>query len=126
MKMQIETFLEKVKSCKNSWIQTGGMAPRILVNPERTRFQLFKKESQKICSKCGTDLTKREKDALIIEFYEAPNKGCGLEGSLSFFEAEMLFMVWRLGKCPVDYASWHKSPAGKSFIENIKEIKNGE
>jgi hypothetical protein len=125
--MQIEKFLEKLKSCKASGVQTGGMPLRILVNPERTRFQLFKKEEQKICSKCGTDLTKREKDALIIEFYEAPNKGFnGLEGSLSFFEAEMLFMVWRLGKCPVDYASWHKSLAGKRFIENIKEIKNGE
>jgi hypothetical protein len=42
--------------------------------------------------------------------------------SPTVFEANMLLMVFAMGRCPIDYARYHKCISGKQFIENISSI----
>jgi hypothetical protein len=62
------------------------------------------------CSKCG-----HEKKTEVIAWFKKPVR-------LTIFEAEMLFAVFGLGRRPLDYANYHKCPAGKEFVESIDDI----
>ena len=124
-KMKINEWLKIIKSCKKSNNMTGGNWTSIKVNPERTIFYIFKKIEQKTCRCCGSDLTLKYKNPLTIEFSEKPNEGTGLFGSLSVFESNLLFMVFREGILPYDYAKYHECEARKRFIQNIREVRNG-
>lgn len=122
--MEIEKFTEKLKECKRSLIQTGTSMCmerigdlKISVNPQRNLFKISKRPEQKICHYCGTDLTKKEEDPLIIEFNQNQNR-------LSIFQAYLIYMVFKLNMLPADYAKYHECIAGKEFIENIKNINN--
>lgn len=120
--MKIETFQDKYKLCIKSQIQTGYSDRigelKITVNPERTIFTISKKQKEKICKHCGTDLTKNEYNELIVEFKEH-------QEPLTVFETYMLWMMFKMKLIPYDYANYHKCIAGKRFIENIKELKGG-
>ena len=91
--MKIQTFIKLLKECKRSQIQTGFSERigdlRVIVNPERTEFKIYKKAINKICRSCGTDLTKQEKAPVIIKFNQS-------QDPLSIFEAYLLFMVMKL------------------------------
>ena len=41
---------------------------------------------------------------------------------LSVFQNDMLYSIFFLKRKPVDYARYHKCPAGREFFQNIKEL----
>jgi hypothetical protein len=112
--MKIEKFIEKVRSCKRLTVHKYPKL-KATVNPERTVWKFSKKPEQKICRTCGTDLTKSSQP-VEVEFNN-PQK------ELSIFQANLLFLVFKLNQSPYDYANYHKCIAGQRFIKNIKEIK---
>lgn len=108
--MEQTQFIEKVRSCKLSMIQTGFGGIKTFparVNPERTRWKLT-------CETRQTPFKIKENKTVIVEFFKKQN--------LSVFEAEMMLMVFGCGTRPMDYAAYDKCPAGVKFIENIKSI----
>lgn len=52
---------------------------------------------------------------LGVEFYQSIEH-------MSIFQAELLYMLYVQNRKPSDYAGFHKSPAGRKFIENILEV----
>jgi len=123
--MKINDWLKIVKGCKKSSYKASGYGLSIVVNPERTRFQISKKVEEKVCKCCGADLTLKDKNPLVIVFSEKPNKNTGLYGSLSVFQSHLLYMLFKDSQVPFDYAKYHECEAGKKFIKNIKEVRNG-
>ena len=121
--MEINDWLKIIKRCQKSDYKTGSMKIKIVVNPEKIIFQISKKIEEKFCKCCGADLTQKDNNSLIIEFSEKPNINTGLYGSLSVFQSNLLYMLFRNNKIPYDYAKYHECVAGKRFIENIKEIE---
>lgn len=108
--MEQTQFIEKVRSCKMSMIQTGSGAMKTFpakVNPERTRWKLT-------CEIGRKQFRSVEKKTVIVEFFKKQN--------LSVFQAEMMLMVFGCGTKPMDYAAYDKCPAGVEFIANIKSI----
>jgi len=120
--MEIKEWLKIIKGYKKSFkmIETS-----TIVNPERTIFKISKKYDEKICKCCGADLTLKDKNSLNIKFFEKPNKDTGLYGSLSVFESSLLYMVFKDNILPYDYVKYHECVAGKRFINNIREVRNG-
>lgn len=105
--MKIEEFIEKIRQCKPASIYTGYLGVKVKSNKEKTAKVLYMKTK---CQGCGKTNVK----SIHVLFNEPQN--------LTIFQADLLFMVYSMGKSPRDYANYHKCIAGKRFIENIKEI----
>lgn len=112
--MEIKEFIEKVKKCKKSYVTTGSMGLKVQTDFEH-KIWLLSIEENKICKCCGRGLEKQS-SFLQVTFYNR------LE-HLTYFTSELLFMMYKQGKLPADYAQYHKCEAGKQFIENIKKIE---
>ena len=106
--MNIEEFIAKVRSCKSMSKMTGQISCKVITNPEQTRKRIFKDCK---CESCGCS----EKKGITVYFKQFQQ--------LTIFQAEMLFAVFYLGKKPIDYAQYHKCPAGQKFIDNIERIE---
>ena len=107
-KMEIKDWIKIVYSTMKLPIYTGGLNVRVKCNQEHTKFILF---TEKVCEKCKQVM----KQKVGVEFYN--------EAKLSVFEAELLYALFCLKRVPRDYAGYHKCPAGKCFVENIKEVR---
>lgn len=106
--MNMDFFISELRSCKITTKQTGTFGVRDRVNADRTAHTLFIDEKCKTCGRGGIK-------GITARFIK-PHR-------LTVFEAEMLFSVFHLKRKPVDYASYHKCPAGKKFIKNIANVK---
>jgi hypothetical protein len=97
--MEIEKFLNYVKKTKKS-----------------------NKETAQIFSRCFSS------GGLDFRIVLANDSSVGIRvifkrlHSPTIFEANMLLMVFAMGRCPVDYARYHKCISGKEFIENISSL----
>ena len=108
--MKIEDFYLILRNCKNG-NHTGSMKLKCQVNPERTEWRIYTESTK--CKHCGHTAY----DLPLVVFFHSPQE------HLTIFEANLLFMVFRLNKKPLDYAQYHKCIAGKRFIENISEVR---
>jgi len=73
------------------------------------RFEVYLETAT--CSKCGSSV----RSSVIVDFFKPIE-------NLTIFEAQLLYSLFVLNKIPYDYAQFHKSQAGKEFIENIKNV----
>ena len=80
----------------------------VVTNLDHTNMRIYRTSH---CKHCNHDNT----ESVVVVFNE-PER-------LSIFQAGLLFCLFRLNRRPVDYASYHKSPAGKRFIENIVSVE---
>ena len=72
------------------------------------RFKVYRDEK---CPKCDKAIS----DSVTIDFFNPIEH-------LTIFEAQMFYKIFVLNKKPYDYADFHKSPYGKEWIENIKNV----
>jgi len=107
--MILENFIKKLKTAKLTQKRTGYFDVNVKTNSEHTRVTIYKDEA---CDKCNSVSSKN----VIVEFFN-PHQ-------LTIFEAEMLYSVYCLNRKPYDYDNFHKSIAGKEFIENIKVVEH--
>lgn len=113
--MEINKFLEKVKSCKKSEFMSSHLLLKIY-RYSNTEIDIREEKELKVCPRCGTDLSKNPKHVRVI--FNKP------QGNLTVFQAGLLFDMYVYNRIPMDYANHHKSIAGMRFIENIKEVQN--
>lgn len=64
------------------------------------------------CKKCKH----AREEAVFVKFKNNPEK-------LSVFQVNLLFSLFYVNQKPSDYASYHKTIAGKEFIESIEEVR---
>jgi len=81
---------------------------KVKFDKDRLSCILIRKEK---CSKCG----KLEGMVITVSFNEKQER-------LTIFQAEMIISMWGMGRTPYQYGNYHSCPAGKQFIENIKEV----
>jgi hypothetical protein len=115
--MEMEEFLKKLEECSHSWIESGHYiltSQGYKLNENRI-IEIIEKKKDKICSKCGTDLSSSPIGIrVIVDETQKP---------FTIFEASLLFMMYIHNKIPYDYANFHKCIAGKEFIKNIKQVE---
>ncbi len=111
--MEIQKFEEILEKTKPSSIITAQFKDlKLKTNHEHTVQIVYTEE---LCKSCNRSLSSKK---VGVEFFK-PHQ-------LTIFEAVMLYMVFVDNKMPRDYARFHKCPAGKEFVENIKEIRVGD
>lgn len=105
--MEMKDWLKALRKCKRVQIHTANSNIKVY------RYQngkLILLRSNKKCKCCGNTQT----DSVIVSFNK-PTK-------LTIFQANTLFLMFAKQEKPVDYAEYHKCPAGKEFIESIVEV----
>jgi len=107
--MEMEDFLKKLKSCKFTMKQTGLFNVKASRSVGDLSHYIYTDDK---CRTCGH----HSRRGITVKFFK-PHE------HLTIFQAEMLFAVYCLGRKPADYASYHKSQAGREFIGNIVEIR---
>lgn len=107
--MDIENWKNILRKCRTTQELTGNRkGVFVRKSSQRTVYQTIKDVK---CSCCGAE----SRNVVTIVFKEPQSR-------LSIFQAELLYMMFAEGKKPTDYADYHKCPAGKKFIGNIKYI----
>lgn len=112
--MEINEFIKKIRECEKSY-QMANLKGLKVFRYSETYLSIKIIPDKHICKTCGTDLTLNS--SYIEVYFNAPQK------NLSIFEANLLFMVFKLNKLPHDYENFHKCIAGNKFINNIKDVK---
>jgi len=104
--MDYDEFVKKVKSAKQD-TYSHLYHVKVKTNSEHTHMRIYRDNE---CKHCG-HITM---ESVIVTFKKSQR--------LSIFQAGLLFSLFYLNRKPVDYASYHKCPAGKEFIDNINEV----
>ena len=111
--MKLSNFEKIIKSCKKTNTHTGTTATKlkVMVNPERTHYRMVATQN------CGSKLRKNLTltSSVVVELKEPI-------AHLTVFQVATLYMVMAEQKLPVDYANYHKTIAGKRFINNIRAL----
>ena len=110
--MKIEDFEKKLKTTTSSYGGTYDI--KVRSNKERITQEIFSEGRKNVPKQFGHNNS--ENDNVVIVIFKKSHP-------LTIFEANMLYSVWVRGKKPADYASYHKCPAGKEFIQNIDFIR---
>lgn len=112
--MEIQQFINRVKACQKK--DSYSIAKNLKVyRYSDAEIEIREEKEQKICSKCGNDLSKNPRSIKVL--FNNSNE------NLTIFQVEILFDIFVYNRIPLDYANYHKCEAGRKFIENIKEIK---
>jgi len=114
--MNIDKWVSKLEECKQGLTMAHLENVKVSRNTENKVYFITKKLEPKVCRCCGTDLSKVSSPSIEVHFYDLPEH-------LSIFQANLLYLIFNKRTIPVDYARYHKSPAGQKFILSIREVK---